>query len=391
MQHAEQLQAITAATEAVTAGLELGDVLQQVVNASRRLVRARYAALGVLNEEGDRIEQFITSGMDDATRREIGPYPQGLGLLGHIIRHRRPLRVDDMRQDERAAGFPPHHPIMISFLGVPIVSKDRVFGNLYLTDKVTEAADMEEAKVIPFSEEDQRLVELFARQAAIAIENALLHRQRRQLAIAQERERFAMDLHDGIIQSIYAVGLTLDESRYQLERDQAVARAGIDEAIVRLNDVIADIRNYILNLRTRRFAGQDLASGLELLVREVRAHSFLNVQVHIDPAASDRITPAQTSEILHIAQEALTNVRKHARATTVRIELLARDAHVMLRISDNGSGFDPAGGADDQGNGLHNMRARAASLSGQIDVHSNPRDGTSVTIAVPVAHDHSQD
>ncbi len=385
MKQAEQLQAIAAAMQAVTSGLELEAVLQQIVEASRSLVQARYAALGVLNETGDAIEQFITAGMDDAVRRQIGPYPQGRGLLGHIIQRRQPLRVADMAHDLRAVGFPPHHPPMTSLLGVPIVSKGRAFGNLYLTDKVDElAADDETYTPLPFTPDDQALVELFARQAAIAIENALLHRQSRQLAVAQERERFAMDLHDGIIQSIYGVGLTLDESRYQLDRDADLARSGLDQAIHGLNEIIADIRSYILNLRTRRFSEQDLATGLESLSREVRAHSFLNVQLDLEVAALDQVGHQQAHELLHIAQEALANIRKHARASTVSIRFSQDEESFTLCIQDNGHGFEIRDEiADGPGNGLRNMSARAQALGGRVRILSSPAQGTSVIADVP--------
>ncbi|MCB9139901.1 MAG: GAF domain-containing sensor histidine kinase [Caldilineaceae bacterium] len=387
MQHEEQLRAITAASEAVTAGLELNDVLQGVVDASRRLVRARYAALGVLNETGDQIEQFITSGMDEATRRRIGPYPQGLGLLGHIINHRKPLRVDKISADPRAAGFPPHHPIMTSLLGAPIISRDRVFGNLYLTDKITDSGggngndSAVNAQVAPFTQEDQQLVELFARQAAIAIENALLHRQSRQLVIAQERERFAMDLHDGIIQSVYAVGLTLEEARYQLDRDTSLAGAAIDDAVVHLNEVTADIRSYILNLRTKRLNADDLGTGLHNLVRELRAHTFLSAELDVDPDVNERLTEKQTGEMLHIAQEALNNIRQHARARRVIINLTYQDNNALLRIVDDGSGFDHA--AVNAGNGLGNMQERAAALGGYAEVRTIPQEGTLILISIP--------
>ncbi len=385
MKQAEQLQAIAIAMQAVTSGLDLEAVLQQIVESSRGLVQARYAALGVLNEAGDAIEQFITAGIDDAVRSQIGPYPQGRGLLGHIIQSRQPLRIADMAHHPRAAGFPPHHPPMTSLLGVPIVSKGRVFGNLYLTDKVGElAADAELTAAHPFTADDQALVELFAQQAAIAIENALLHRRSRQLAVAQERERFAMDLHDGIIQSIYGVGLTLDESRYQLDLDPDQSRAGIDQAIHGLNDVIADIRNYILNLRTQRFREQDLATGLESLSREVRAHSFLNVQLDLETDALEQVNDIQTRELLHIAQEALANTRKHAGASAVTVRFSQTKDSFELCIEDNGRGFENGGSAGDRsGDGLRNMSARAQALGGRVRLVSSPAQGTSVIADVP--------
>ncbi|MCB0131720.1 MAG: GAF domain-containing protein [Caldilineaceae bacterium] len=394
---AHQLNALRTAALALTTEFDLRAVLQTVVDESRRLVAARYGALGVLDEAGDQIEQFITSGISEEERALIGPYPTGHGLLGVMIRHGRPLRVPDMRADARASGFPPHHPPMRTLLGVPIVSKGRIFGNLYLTDKEGGA----DGAPATFSAADQEMVELFAMQAAVAIENALLHRRSEQLVIAKERERFAMDLHDGIIQSIYAVGLTLDDARFYLAEKPAASRTRIDKAIHDLNDVITDLRNYIMALEPMRFQDRDLKSGLEELARALRANSFLAVDMAIDPAAADQLSRAQTMELLHIAKEALSNVRKHARATRAAIRVIAHADSVELLIEDDGAGFDPSlssspphATSDDvdihseaslgNGNGLRNIRQRAASLQGQIAVDSRAGHGTRLRLTVPL-------
>ncbi len=177
-------------------------------------------------------------------------------------------------------------------------------------------------------------------QAAIAIENALLHRQSEALVIAKERERIAMDLHDGIIQSIYAVGLTLDDGRFYLDQDPARTRDRIDQAIDDLNGVIGDLRNYIMDLEPERFRERDLATGLEDLARELRAGSFLAVTTDLPGEIAARLSHDQTRALLHIAKEALANARKHARATTIRITLTGDEDHVNLVIEDDGVGMD---------------------------------------------------
>ena len=390
-EYTRRLQALRAATLTLTTELDLHDVLQQVVDLSAALAGSRYAALGVLDEEGEHIEQIVTAGMMPETRTRIGAYPQGRGILGLLISERRPLRIDDISSHPRAAGFPPDHPTMTSFLGVPILSKGRVLGNLYLTDKrprdaiVDRGEEGEEYAILPFTEEDQEVVEMFARQAAIAIENAILLRRSRQLAIARERERFAMDLHDGIIQSIYAIGLALDSGRQHIADDPVIARDQIDHAIRGLNEVVVDIRNYILDLRAKRFEDQGLEDGLRSIIRELRANSFLRIESAIDPAAAQAVSRDQATELLYIAQEALTNVRKHAQASTVKVTLARGDDGVALSIADNGRGFAPEQAQAGRGDGLNNMRARVKTLNGVLQIHAQPGQGTNVTVVFPIS------
>ncbi len=243
----------------------------------------------------------------------------------------------------------------------------------------------------PFTQEDEETLELFAMQAAIAIEHALLHRQSEALAIAKERERIAMDLHDGIIQSIYAIGLTLDDGRFYLAQDPARTRDRIDRAIVDLNDVIKDLRNYIMDLEPARFHEQDMATGLADLARRLRADSFLSVNVNVSPLAVEALTHEQTRALLHIAKEALTNARKHARATRIEIRLSLDDDHVRLVIEDDGVGMDTAASQPEQGpgKGLANMAQRAEQLGGTLAIDSGIGRGTQVTVTVPVRSDNA--
>jgi GAF domain-containing protein len=193
--------ALETATRAIAELQSVDDVLQVIVDQVRILVGAPYAALGIVNADGV-MERFITTGMDGATRARIGALPRGHGLLGLIVRENQSFRIPDIAVDPRRYGFPIHHPPMHSFLGVPVTVKGRSVGNLYLTNKA--GAD-------EFSEDDQALVETFAIHAGIAIENARLHEQVQRLAVVDERDRISRDLHDGIIQSIYAVGLSLED------------------------------------------------------------------------------------------------------------------------------------------------------------------------------------
>lgn len=381
----EQLAALHSAALTLTTELDLGTVLQKVNDLARPLVSARYGALAVLDDKGEYITQFLTSGIAAEQRALMGAPPRGHGLLGALILEGKPIRIPEIENDPRSAGFPPNHPEMHSFLGVPIKSKGKVIGNLYMTDKIA-GKNANASKYAIFTELDQQVLEMFATQAAIAIENAQLYRQTQQLAILKERERFGMDLHDGIIQSVYAVGLMLEDSQHRIDAEPKEAKVRIERAIRDLNDVIRDIRNYILDLRPQRFQGRDLKRGLEELARGLRANTLLNVTLHLDSLDTSPLSAEQTVEVLHIVQEALTNVRKHARASNVDISYGRDGSDLLLRIKDDGAGMSDLRAQESTGHGLQNMRERALALHGDIRMERNDIKGTMVTLRLPIVY-----
>jgi signal transduction histidine kinase len=371
-----QLQALYEAGVTLTTELDVAVVLQTVVDLAAKLVDARYGALGVLDDDGKLIDQFITFGIDEEQRSLMGAPPRGHGVLGIIIKEGRSIRVDNIQSESGAVGFPPNHPPMKSFIGVPVRSKGQVIGDLYLTDKNGENST--------FNQEDQQLLEMFANQAAVAIENAQLYRQIGQLAVLKERERIGMDLHDGIIQSIYAIGLMLEDSQHRIKREPDVAFGGITNAIHGLNDVIRDIRNYILDLRPQRFQGRNLITGLEELVRDLHANTLLEVELDLRELKIARLAPEKTVEILHVVQEAFTNIRKHARAGQVWVNAEMKDGSICLRIDDDGVGIpvDMLNNGDGNGNGLRNMRERTSSIGGTIEFLPRAEKGTRIELLV---------
>lgn len=378
-----QLAALREATLALTTEVDLETVLQRVVELSRQLGSARYAALGVLDEGGNVIAEFHTTGITPEERAHMGDPPQGHGLLGAILTERRPMRVDHISADPRSVGFPANHPAMHTLLGVPIMSKGRIFGNLYLTDKVNPRPG---GPPLPFTDQDQRTLEMFAAHAAVAIENAQLFHQNRELVIIRERERFGMNLHDGVIQSIYALGLLLDDAYHRVDGEPQVAKERIGTAVKGLNDVIRDIRSYIMDLRPPRFEGRSLQQGLEELAKRVRTHSLLEVKLDVDQAAAAAATQPQADEILHVAQEALANIQKHAQAEQVEIGLTRSGGRLHLTIFDNGRGFDVfRAAAHNRGHGLRNMQDRARALDGEFEIESLDGQGTRIVLSVPVA------
>jgi signal transduction histidine kinase len=380
---ANQLETLNKAALSLITELDLGIVLQKVVDLSRNLVTSRYGALGVITEDGDGFEQFITSGISAEERRAIGSSPIGKGILGLLIKEGKPIILNNIREHESHTGFPGNHPLMKSILGVPIKTKGKVIGNLYLTEKI-DPQRKTNGGYVPFTEEDQKILEMFATQAAIAIDNAKLYRQIQQLAVLEERQRFGMDLHDGVIQSIYAVGLMLEDIQRRMDEDLVGSKEGISNAIRSLNTAISDIRNYILELRPQHFQGRNILQGIEELARALRANTFMNVHVDIKNVDPRLFNPERTVEILHIAQEALSNVQRHARASDVDIILSIEGQDLSLIILDNGISILPEAVEAPNGNGLINMRERTAALGGDIEVMPREVGGTEVALTVPI-------
>lgn len=375
---ASALDAIHEAAITITSELSLPAVLNRIVELARDLVRARYAALGIPDPQGRHLVQFIASGLSPEEQQRIGKLPTGRGLLGALLEpNAQSIRLRRVLDDPRAVGFPKHHPVMQSFLGVPIRSRGRLLGNLYLTDKI----DADE-----FSEEDQKIIETLAGYAAVAIENARLYQQVQRLAILEERDRIGMDLHDGIIQSIYAVGLMLEHTSFLLEENNgAAAKERLQEAINGLNTIIKDIRNYILDLRPARFEGTNLSAALGMLVREFSANTLAEVHLTCNPIVDQHLNEQVAVAAFHIVQEALANVAKHAAATQVDVSLDLQDGQLVVMVRDNGRGFVVKESNHRLGHGLSNMQLRARSVGGELSMESEPGKGTCITARLPTA------
>ena len=367
------LAAVDEAARAISSVLGIEDVLQLIVDRVSDLVSATYAALGIVGIDG-RIERFITAGLDPHERLAIGSLPSGRGLLGLIIREARSYRIQSIADHPDSSGFPPHHPPMTSFLGVPVMARGVSVGNLYLTDKRGAAE---------FSLSDLRLVELFARHAGIAIDNARLHAQAGRLAVAEERDRIGRDLHDGIIQSLYAVGLSLEDVPELMAEAPDDAAERVDGAIESINLAIRDIRNFIYGLRPEAVDGSQVVAGLAALAEEVRHGGLVDVVTQLDPAADPGLSPEAGGELLNLVREALSNAIRHGRGGRLSVSLTADPEWTTLEIADDGIGFDPAEGPAAGHHGLANMRARATAIGGRLDIRSAPGEGTAVIVDLP--------
>jgi signal transduction histidine kinase len=547
-----RLVALHRASLELVSELSIDVVLERIVHLAREQAGARYAALGVQDEQG-KLLRFITVGMTSDEVRQIAHPPIGLGLISAIAKERRTIRVPDISQDDRSVGFPPNHPPMTSFLGVPIMSGNQLLGQIYLTDKedyteftrddervietlaayaavaIVNARMVEdlvsrdkslsqrnkdlkllndigetladtfeideilektldhimsylevEAGEIFLTEEDGLSLRMaihrgesadvfwtkdqfrlgegfvglvaesgkplvtnslqqdvrFIRQqvvnagfqclacipliahtnvigvlgvatrhmqplepreisllssigtwAGTAIENVRLNQQGRRTAVLEERERIGMDLHDGIIQSIYAVGLALDYARMEVETNPRKALLKVEQAIEGLNSTIRDIRTYIMDLRPRQFRGENLMDSLQRLIDETRTNTHLEISL-TGPESGSVILPTPIATALfHICQEALANIAKHAQAHQAKINLCTAPGRVLLEITDDGAGFDISTMKLVLGHGLANMHTRARKMGGDIEINSQPGKGTSVLAWIPLNQD----
>jgi len=544
----ERLIALHQASLELVKDVSLETLLERIASVACEQADAKYAAVGVLDEKGG-LKQFITVGMTQDEIKRIAHPPLGRGLIGELMHRDMPLRVSVIEEHPSSVGFPEHHPHMVSFLGVPIRTGDRQWGQVYLTDKIdaseftadderiiqmlaayaaaaiqnarlyeemrereaiitqrsedmallnsiastlTSSLELDEilnkalAQVMsymkveageiflleedkttlrlvlhrgeaaeafwnrtlfkigdgvvgltahtgqpllssdlenddrfkrdavlkagfrqmaafpmhagetvmgvmsiatrhqfPFDERSIQMVTAVCNWAGLAIENARLHNTARRLAVLEERNRIGMDLHDGIIQSIYGVGLALEGASHALKEDPRKAEQGIRRAIDGLNQAIRDIRAYILDLRPRQLGDDGLMAGLRRLVTEYRANTFSEVALTGPRSELKGLPQLNSLALFHICQEALANAAKHAGAKKVQVSVWTTEDRVLLEVHDNGRGFNMEEASASIGHGLSNMQTRARGIGGEVDISSTLGDGTTVLAWVP--------
>jgi len=257
---------------------------------------------------------------------------------------------------------------MKSFLGAPIVVRGAVFGDIYLTEK---------QGAPEFDERDERDVSVLAAQAGVAIENARLYNEIHRLAVLEDRERIAKELHDGVIQALFAVGMGLQGAALMSGEEELATR--IEGAVADIDRVIRDLRNYIFGLRPGILADRQLDEALRHLGEEFQQKTGVITVVDVDPTVASELTPAAT-DILQLTREALSNVGRHAQAATCRVSLYRSDDRLMLEVDDDGQGFDPD--TSRRGDGLMNLEERVRTLGGTFSIESAPDKGTTIKVAL---------
>jgi len=371
----ERLRGLVAAVLAIGSDLSLPSVLRHIVESASTLLDARYGALGVLDTAGKGLSEFVYVGMSPEQVAGIGRLPEGHGILGLLILDPEPLRLDVLGAHPDSFGFPDNHPPMGSFLGVPIRVRGQVFGNLYLTDKRGAAQ---------FSEEDEILAVALAGAAGIAIENSRLAARVRALSLVEDRERIAADLHDTVIQRLFATGLGLQATVRTIDNPAAAIR--LQEAVDDLDETIRQIRSTIFALQSPRVAGRGLRDEIVTLATEAAAILGFEPRVRADGLIDERVSDATGVQLLAVLREALSNVVRHAGASRTSVAVEVTDTDVLVTVVDDGVGA----GAGERlgGQGLASLHHRAEALGGTLDVRAGA-DGAGTTLRwqVPLGTD----
>jgi signal transduction histidine kinase len=368
------LRSVTDVLLAVAAEPSTGRRLHMLVDAARDQVGARYGAIGVPDGEGG-FARFVTSGMSEEEIAAIGPLPRTHGLLAAMLETPEPERMTDIRRDPRYRWWPSAHPVMTSFLGVPILAGGEIVGAFYLVNKAGGGE---------FSQDDEDAIALLAAHAAIAIQHAAAGERSRELSVVEERNRLARELHDSVSQTLWAAVATAEAANERLAGDPAGAAAEVARVRELAGSALEQLRALVFELRPAEVAADGLAAALQKHVDVLR-------RVH---AAAIRYTPppepvlraGAKRQVLRIAQEALANAVRHAGADAIDVRLVDHDGLLELEVADDGAGFDPEAPAlRGRHLGLTSMDERAALLDGTLQVSSQPGVGTTVSLRVPAA------
>ena len=371
------------------------EALRHITEAARTLASAQYAALGVARPDGRGLIEFVTVGLTPEEEARIGARPVGAGILGLLLQRDAPLRVDRLNRHAGSAGFPPNHPEMDSLLGVPIRRGGVVLGSLYLTNKIGGG---------PFTEADEVAVQSLGAHAAIAIHNLQLLLRQRSLVTglinAQEEERRAVayDLHDGLTQYVMASHIHMEAFRRAQEAaNQPRAAKEFATGMRYLQDAVVESRRLVSGLRSLALDDLGLAGAVEQLFAEEKERAGWSQAELLHNLAGRRFQKNLETTVYRVAQEALSNVRKHARTDRVQLILLGEtaaepaDESLRLEVRDWGEGFDEALRLQDYTHvGLQGMAERVSLVGGAYELRSAPGKGTTVRATFPV-HLHGLD
>ncbi|MGG7574670.1 GAF domain-containing sensor histidine kinase [Streptomyces sirii] len=375
------IPAVSTAILAMSRHLEVRDVLKTIVASARELLDAEYAALGVPDDHGG-FAQFVVDGVSAEQWKAIGPLPRQHGILAAMLHNATPERLADVREDPRFGGWPAAHPDMSDFLGLPVADGDEILGALFLANKRCPKDAPSRQDGCGFTEDDERLLGILAQHAAIALTNARLYERSRELTIAGERARLAHELHDAVAQKLFSLRLTAQAATALVDRDPARAKDELHQVAALAAEAADELRAAVVELRPAALDEDGLIATLRSQIQVLdRAHcarvTFAAQGVRVLPAA-------QEEAVLRVAQEALHNALRHSGAEHVEVTLSRNGHGALLRIADDGSGFDPkAVRRAGRHLGLVSMRDRAGGVGGKLTVESEPGKGTAVEMEVP--------
>lgn len=361
----DRFTALLDAAAQVSEQEELHGLLESLVDIAMGLTGAKYGALGVVGPHGFLVD-FIHRGVPKDQVDAIGHLPLGIGVLGAISRGET-IRVDNIATHPDATGTPEGHPEISSFLGVPLRTRDEMFGNIYLAEKAG-----------GFTAEDQATIETLSLIAGSAVANVRIHRRLRDAAVAEDRARIARDVHDDIIQDLFAVGLSLQGMAESLDNEDA--RKVMRTQVERVDECITSLRQFIFNLRQPASHTRDLEIEVTELVEELAEPYSAEVEVAVDSLA-DSFSNDLTDAVLHIIKEATSNALRHSNSPLVRVVVTGGYNNLSVSVIDHGSGFDA--NRSYSGMGLANLQQRAADVGGELAIKSSG-NGTTVSMVVPL-------
>lgn len=352
---------------AIVQQVDMQSLVDETLDAAIELTGADYGAFGVVNDHG-RLVEFHHRGVSADRARLIGDLPVGRGVLGDIMKHGVVVRTDEIASHSGYTGMPPEHPHMSSFLGVPVRVRDKVFGNLYVTDRTA-----------PFSALDETVLRTLSVAAGAGINSIRMGQELRDRAVDEDRDRIARDVHDSVIQNLFAVGLGL-QARSAVEDDSDL-RAVLDDASTAIDASITELRRLIYDLHDDPPTRGSLAQDIEELVERLARPFVVPVVVSVDGDVP-LLDVALIDDVLQIVREAVSNALRHSGAASIAVSLKADERSLLFVISDNGHGFNVA--RTTWGLGLTNMRTRARRAGGEIVIDSDHARGTLVETRIPL-------
>jgi signal transduction histidine kinase len=373
----EELALLNQVNTALASSLDLDDILNKTLALLIAHYKVEAGEIFLMEEDNETLRLVLHRGEAAEAFWTRNRYKVGEGMVGQAAQMKEPVVSNHLEDDQRVtrqaiveAGFK-------QIACIPLTAHNDVVGVLTIATRSRRTIPKNELQVLTS----------VGAVAGTAIENARLHSDARRVAVLEERERFGMDLHDGVIQSIYGVGLALDNARALLREDPDSAETNLKKAMEDLNRTIRDIRNYILDLRPRQLRGESLIEGLNRLVSEFRQNTRVEISLAGPKDHLVDLPQINAMALFHICQESLANIAKHANAKKVTIDLWTTSDRALLEVHDDGHGFDLEKASKTVGHGLANMQTRANNVGGDVDIISAPGEGTTILAWVPRSPD----
>jgi two-component system, NarL family, sensor histidine kinase DevS len=371
----EELDLLNQIGLALASSFELDEIMNKTLALLMAHSKVEAGEIFLLEENSETLRLVLHRGEAAEAFWTRNRYKIGEGMVGLAAQTRQPVVSNHLEKDDRVTRQAVVKAGFRQIACIPLAAHGEIIGVLTIATRAKKAISKNELDLLISA----------AAGAGIAIENARLHSNLRRVTILEERERIGMDLHDGIIQSIYGVGLGLENARVVLREDPDAADKRLQKAMDDLNRTIRDIRNYILDLRPRQLRGETLIEGLGRLVSEFRQNTKIEVSLAGPKDPLVDLLQVNAMALFHICQEALANIAKHANATKITIDLWSTSDRALLEIQDNGDGFDLEKANKTVGHGLANMQTRASNVGGDLDIISAPGEGTTILAWVPRA------